>query len=250
MRVDGHDYRYNFRLFGGFPEESDLFMSLGDGFRTLFRVGTETGELFTLSSIGLHSRSVRLRTFVQVIGPVAIVSVRITNEGTASESVGVSIGGNLSLNGESQVPCFGVSNGLTCFDRWYSVTFSCFGESIGDRPDSLWFGDAETLSSSFWSDATLQAFTGGSTAIALSWQNRIVPAGKQLVLSTIVRWGAGSQRPILDLNGTSFPSIVYASTSIDVNCTVRDEDDDLVSIFAVADDDYSHLRVLQSEVEP
>jgi hypothetical protein len=248
MQTDNDDYRYNFRLFGSCPDIPASVVSLSDGFRTLFRVGQQSGELFVLAPGKLRNPRVQFRTFVHVIGVVAIVSVKITNEGSLAQSVSVSIGAALSVDGESRVPCFVASNGFRCVDRSYRLSFVSFGEPLVANCDTYWIGDSADLAGSFWTNSSSLSFSGGPTGVSISWQDRLVGATESLVLSTIVHWGDGSQKPVLDLNCTSFPISVHASDFVDVNGTVFDRDGDSIWVLMVVNGDFTDLRVLASEL--
>jgi hypothetical protein len=110
--------------------------------------------------------------------------------------------------------------------------------------DSVWFGSAADLPTSFWQNASALSFSDGSSAVSISWQNRRLLPSQTVVLSTVVRWGAGSQKPFLDLVSTTFPALIGASDLIEVDGTVNDPDGDSVSVVVVVDRDYSVLVVL------
>jgi hypothetical protein len=246
--MNSDDYACNFRLFGNPPDIPTSQVTLSNGLRTVFRVGKQTGELFALTPFKLRNPAIRFRTFLHLIGPLAIVCVRVSNEGETSELVDLAFGGTLTIDSESLVPCFRIPTGVQCASRSYQASFVSSGEPLVVDSDAVWFGQSTDLSDSFWLNTTALSFSGDSTAVAISWQNRSVKPGETIVVSNLVRWGLGSHKPALDLSATSVPAFVDGPEMIEVNGAVVDRDGDSVSVVVVVDGDYSTLKVLEVDL--
>jgi hypothetical protein len=71
--------------------------------------------------------------------------------------------------------------------------------------DSYWFGSAVDLESSLHSQVQESSFSGENGAMALSWRDRIIPSRTRVVLSTVMTWGEGADRPEVDLGDLKLP---------------------------------------------
>jgi hypothetical protein len=204
--------------------------------------------LFALTPFKLRNPAIRFRRFVHLVGPLALVCVRVSNEGETSELVDVALGGTLTIDGESLVPCFRIPTGFQCVSRLYQASAVSSSEPLVVHSDAVWFGQSTDLSYSFWPNSTALSFSGDSTAVAISWQNRSVKPGETIVLLNLVRWASGSHKPTLDLSATSLPAFVHGPEVIEVNGEVADRDGDSVSVVVVVDGDYSTMKVLEADL--
>jgi hypothetical protein len=72
--------------------------------------------------------------------------------------------------------------------------------------DSYWFGPSDSLESSYEHQVTESYLDGSDAAIALSWRDRVVPARTRVILSAVLTWGEGADRPNVVFDNTSLPA--------------------------------------------
>jgi hypothetical protein len=72
--------------------------------------------------------------------------------------------------------------------------------------DSFWFGPAGALETSHETQVTASVFDDEDGAIALFWRDREIPARTRVILSAVMTWGEGADRPNVELDDTKLPT--------------------------------------------
>jgi hypothetical protein len=114
--------------------------------------------------------------------------------------------------------------------------------------DAYWFGHYRSRSSYTWSQVAYDNFTQDfDSASAVSWQNRIVPAGHAVVFSVVVTWGQDSRPPVSDMSATTIPDVVSVNDLLLFDGDVSDPGSDELSVYGVVDRDYTNLIYITKE---
>jgi hypothetical protein len=114
--------------------------------------------------------------------------------------------------------------------------------------DTYWFGSLSDQEHNKWNHVRVDNYTtGGNSGCAVSWKNRIVPAGETLVFSVVLTWGQDSKPPVLDMSATTIPDVVRIDDRLLLDGDVSDPDNDEFSVYGVVDRDYTNLIYITKE---
>jgi hypothetical protein len=122
------------------------------------------------------------------------------------------------------------------------MQFICRNHPLVVNVSTFWLGEYDEWMNHFYDNLSyhsgLDKFR--NSAMAISWQNRSLPAHGREVLSIIVKWrNQPASRPILLID--DLPSSVSTNDSLSVRGQVNVSNDESVHVAAVLDCDYGHV---------
>jgi hypothetical protein len=208
------------------------------------------GSYLTISQAGSTTSLVTARLYVTTIGPLAIVAVSLLNGNSASQAINVSMDADLYVNGNDRVPCYDIPTRRGFYAPYLGawLNFSCNGHPLGVDVSTYWFGTYSMRSSNLWNQIGVSEFSGDS-GMALSWQNRVIPAGGKIVLSTVIRWGLENSAPVVSLLSSNLVDVVDANAQIDLRLRVTDSDGDICSLYVLVDNNFTDLFQIAANID-
>jgi hypothetical protein len=103
-----------------------------------------------------------------------------------------------------------------------------------------WFGPQWSLGSSQWLNVTTDFMSGVDSAVAISWQNPVIPPRGRDVISFFVRCGTGSQSaPAFSI--TCSPNSGRGDTLLSITIDVPHAGNEAVRILVIADGDLTNI---------
>jgi hypothetical protein len=184
-------------------------------------------------------------------GPVAIVQLKVTNSGR------VPLAGRILFQSQPRSLVSGGSSvgfglpslsGVKIADLSAELYLFCRNHPLVTDVDSYWFGSSVDGYSSRYTQIEGENLTCPIGFLALSWQDRMIPAYGMKVLRFVVRWGRGSIPPRLNMTTSSIPSHVSFNTLLRFRGWVTDGNgQDLSSVYGVINGDLGIQRLIASE---
>jgi hypothetical protein len=175
------------------------------GFATRYRVNQTKGILTRMQPVEVEG--VQISTNIDTSSTTAVVQFHVSNTGDLPQQVSIGLDTAILMQGERRVVIytqedetgFRVIGGLSHFQVF------CQNYPMVVDVDSYWFGAAADLESSYEKQVEESVFDGDYGAIALSWRDREIPARTRVILSVILTWGEGSDRPNVQLDEDTPP---------------------------------------------
>jgi hypothetical protein len=245
--VDPHT---NFRLFGeGASLNGDLMHISNNGFNSRYQLSTgAAGRLARLETV--DAGDVRIGTRVQLIGASAVVAYELRNFGGDDVLVNMSLDTDVNLAENDDAPIvrlvdgsgFRVEGGLTHLRVYTS------GYPLVVDADAFWFGSFFDLEQYLWAQTGLYFFAGDDSAFAISWQNRVIPAGGRLVLSSVLTWYGDWESPTLNMGSTSLPESIDWRAQFTLSGTVSAAEQLNLHLIMVLNNDFGNLHRLGDDL--
>jgi hypothetical protein len=251
MAVTGDvDPHTNFRLHGEGPSLNGNIVDVSNrGFNSRYRLSTGSeGRLARLETVNVDSVSIGTR--VQLIGASAVVAYELRNFGDSDVSVNMTLDTDVNLNERDDAEInrlidnsgFRIEGGHTHF-RVYTSKYPLVVDA-----DTYWFGSFFQLEENLWRQTVIYAFAGEDSAFAVSWQNRVVPAGGRLVLSSLLTWYGDGESPSLNMDSTSLPESIDWRDQFTLSGTVSAANQLNVHLILVLNNDFGNLRRLGDDI--
>jgi hypothetical protein len=151
---------------------------------------------------------IQISTTVDTSLTTAVIQFHLSNTQNVPRNVSIGLDTAVLLHGERQVYIykqedqsgFRLISGLSHFQVF------CRNYPMVVDVDSYWFGPSANLEASYEHQVDEPDFDGTDGAIALSWRDREIPARTRVILSAIMTWGEGSDRPTVELDDKKLPS--------------------------------------------
>jgi hypothetical protein len=145
---------------------------------------------------------VQIATNIDKSLSTAVIQFQISNTLTEPQSVGVVLDTTILMHGERQIYIYKQADGsgFRAVAGLSHFQVFCQNYPMVTDVDAYWFGQSAALENSLYSQVTDSVFEGEDGAMALSWRDRIIPARTRVVLSVLMTWGEGADRPEVDLD--------------------------------------------------
>jgi hypothetical protein len=211
--------------------------------RPLIRLVTPIGYHFRSPA---HNHSVIARA--QVFGVTAVLSWEIQSSSSVPTSYDFAVYNDLHFTG---VPHWfnrnrhshfyylhNYSHGFTVSASSADLSFRCRSHPLVVDASTFWFGKYEDWIDHFYENVSqIDAFV--DPAMAISWQNRSLPAHGRDVLSIVVHWQFAQSCPFFSVDRVT--PVVHRLDTISVRGTVTTQAEMRVHVLAVLDGDYRYI---------
>jgi hypothetical protein len=176
------------------------------------------------------------------LGALAIVGFEIVNSGDDDAIYSVGVNAELAVDGVEHSPCYQTEqeNGFYAEGSNRLIYFICKNYQLVENADTYWFGPYSLRSQNQWSQTSSSSFSGGYSAMTISWRDRVVEAHRTAWVSFAARWGPEPAAPVLDLQFT-LPEFFALDTEIRITGSLIGSSGGLFSLYVTVDGDISHL---------
>jgi hypothetical protein len=241
---------YNFQLIGRpVGDRSTIVMLTKPGVETVVRDASGEHRLLAKAPY-LSPANFYTQTRVTLLGAAALIVFDIGNTDPVTQSIDVSLMIDLNVNGNDAAECvdFEGHSGFAAYGgNRARVNFFTKQHRLVTDASTYWFGPWFNRAANQWADSTYSSVSGVDTAMSLTWQNRSVPGGGRLVLSTLIVWGEGSTDPTLRID-SDLTDPVDLRAVFTIKGVAPHPGLSPTTIFAVVDDDLANLRILWRDV--
>jgi hypothetical protein len=143
----------------------------------------------------------------QLSSNAILLCFKLENQGIYSQSPSILISVDLWLDGDyPSVIQLLLNSGFKVCSTSHELTFICRSYPLVRNVSSYWFGAYNVRSSHNWTQITDNEVSGIDTGATISWQEILIPSGRSLTRSIIVKFGPFSSGNTLELSLT-FPQI-------------------------------------------
>jgi hypothetical protein len=200
------------------------------------------------SYITQPSTNVAASRTVLIVGPLALVVVEVTSPSVQTIPYNFSLFADLYVDDYDAARCYRINDGFYAEGSHLGVYFLCKNRPLVVDASAYWFGSYGYRGSNYWSQVAVSSFTTDDSAMSISWQNRVIPAGGSDFFSILIRWGPEPRQPILTLSGLgSIPSFVLLDQVVSLTATISNSAGTSFSIYAVPDGAITRLLQVAGE---
>jgi hypothetical protein len=200
------DSKTNFRIQGiRRSAPSDPIDLSTRGFATRYRVNEIRGILTRMQPVEVEG--VQISTVIDTSSTTAVVQFHIFNTQTVPQHVSIGVDTTILIHGDRRAYIYKQEDetGLRVIGGLSHFQVFCRNYPMVIDVDSYWFGPSSSLENAYEDQVNESVFDGEDGAIAFSWRDREIPGRTRVILSAILTWGEGADRPNVQLDEDTPP---------------------------------------------
>jgi hypothetical protein len=241
--------QFDFNVDGVTPDRSRHVDISQNGFYGVLKVDSETTPLIRLNISTLSG--ITANTSLLLRGATAIVAFSLTNSNPTPQTASVGCWTDIKLDDDTSAPVYAFSDrsGFEVRGSEFHFNFFLKNHAMVLNADTYWFGAYAMAHLNIFNQVDESSVSEVDTAAAFSW-TRSVPPGVKIVVSAVLSWTDGADPPALNLSGTQIPSTVTETDELLFAGSVSGRSNATISIYFVADGDFTAVRLMLADVGP